>query len=410
MEQISSKNNILSYILLSLLLAFTTFEYFFRYTILTFYLYLFALILYVLVRKYNITSKYIFGFWTLYCLIVFTQVIHGSEISSILGRIIEFIGTLVIAGIINRNFVKCYINIIVIISMYSLLFYILFYIEPAHNYLINELCPLFPSLNTGNITNEVSELGGGKNIIIYNFFSGYTNIKYNVLRNCGPFWEPGQFAVFLNLALFFNIFILKDSKIWSIKNVLILSSIITTFSSGGYTALFLILFLYILISKTNKSFKVLLILALINIIPILIGMDIFGGKVLTSYGNAASGINDGNRFAAFFIQLRMIMESPFIGGESIQSYTQFSSLASGILLPFVYWGIPIGLTFYCFIYVSFRRIIKLYKISNKISLYLFILVLVLAFPQTIITTRWFLLIIMVGLIRFESEIYKLNNK
>ena len=61
---------------------------------------------------------------------------------------------------------------------------------------------MFPSLNVHDAVFE----GGGLNIIIYNFQTAVLLEIVGFLRNCGPFWEPGMYAVFLNIALAFNLF------------------------------------------------------------------------------------------------------------------------------------------------------------------------------------------------------------
>lgn len=62
------------------------------------------------------------------------------------------------------------------------------------------------------------------------------------LRNCGPFWEPGAYQGFLNLALWFELTMkqLRDG-FFKFRVVVFLISIVTTVSTGGYIVMGIII-------------------------------------------------------------------------------------------------------------------------------------------------------------------------
>ena len=81
-------------------------------------------------------------------------------------------------------------------------------------------------------------------------------------RNPGVFWEPGAFAVFIGIALFFE---LKDYKNVSLLKLLIYwIALITTGSTLGYTLLFITILIYILNTKSMKSFGLKLLVTLLG--------------------------------------------------------------------------------------------------------------------------------------------------
>ena len=88
----------------------------------------------------------------------------------------------------------------------------------------------------------------------------YTQL-YNInseelaLRNCGPFWEPGAYQGFLNLAITLLILTnnIRDKKFW-INIAILIVTIITTFSTGGYIVLFFNLLLLIYMEKNVSQF------------------------------------------------------------------------------------------------------------------------------------------------------------
>jgi len=60
------------------------------------------------------------------------------------------------------------------------------------------------------------------------------------LRNPGMFHEPGAFAVFLVFAFAVNL--IKSQRVITTRNIIIVLTIITTFSTAGYLALFATIF------------------------------------------------------------------------------------------------------------------------------------------------------------------------
>lgn len=81
------------------------------------------------------------------------------------------------------------------------------------------------------------------------FFAVVHNSSY-FNSNFGIFWEPGAYQTFINLALYFQLFVLKDLNIRRITIFLI--TIFTTFSTTGYLAALLLFGIY-LISNRDKT-------------------------------------------------------------------------------------------------------------------------------------------------------------
>lgn len=397
----TTSSSFLSYILLYLLLALTTFEYFFRYTPLVYVLYCICfLLVFIRKRDRSLNTKDGVYFAVFYSLTFFIVLINGAGISSAFGRILEIIGTLLISLLIYKDFTKHFVNIMVIISLVALVFYGFYFIEPIRDYLFYDVAPNFPSLNMGNFTNELSDTGGGINIVIHNYHNGGASLRTgNLYRNCGPFWEPGQFAVFLNIALFFNIFF-GEEKRRGLKNAFLMAALISTFSTGGFSAALFLLFISTL--KRSSKFYVKFLAAVVFVVfaVFFVGSEYMGNKIAEEMSSSAE---DASRFSAFSIQLRVITDNPIFGGGNWEDYSHASSAANGILLPFVYWGIPFGLVYYFFILRSFKNLMRQNGHKKNLAFAFFSLILILAFSQTIITTRWFLVFIMVGLFKMVTR-------
>lgn len=397
----NNSSSVLSYIILYLLLAVTSFEYFFRYTPLVYITYILCFLLVIVKQSLKgVDTQDGVLFSIFYSLTFIIILINGGDATSAIGRLLEIIGTFFISVILLKDFTKHFVNVMCFISIIALIFYGFYFIPPVKDYIFSNLVPHFPSLNMGNFTNQLSDTGGGLNIMIHNYHNGGASLRTgNIYRNCGPFWEPGQFAVFLNIALFFNIFG-EGQKRKAIKNFFLVAALISTFSTGGFSAFLFLLFLSSLRKSTKLVGKILAFLVFVAFVSFFLGSDYMGLKIAEEMSGTAE---DDSRFSAFLIQSRVIVDYPLWGGGDWQDYSLAGNSANGILLPFVYWGIPFGLAYYIFVLLSFKKFSRQNGQGKSWAYSFFALVLILAFSQTITVTRWFLVLIMVGFLRTSQQ-------
>jgi hypothetical protein len=153
----------------------------------------------------------------------------------------------------------------------------------------------------------------GESLIIYNL--DYKREGDWFIRNPGPFNEGGVFAVYLILALIINT--IYTSRLWEVKNVLFILSILTTNSTAGYVALFLLIIAYYF--STNKYSPRIIILPVV----ILVGLFFFDSmpflkeKITKQWDYQMSTEIDGKerqgRFLSARIDLKTIKENPLFG-------------------------------------------------------------------------------------------------
>jgi len=308
----------------------------------------------------------------------------------IIGMIITGIGSIAIACILKDKFVEIFTNIIFVIALYSLIIYLLCLAPSIRSFLL-ELSQSYPSLNN----EDAAMIGGGKNFIIYNFHAGYISDIIGFSRNCGPFWEPGMFAFFLNLSLFLEVFI-KAKPVFSLRVIIQIVALISSFSTGGYVAGIVLMIMYSLIKRKSLWTWILLAPLMAIIIFQVSQLEYIGEKIEMQYNTAEYG-SDESRFGAFITQLDMIGNSPIIGGELITDYTTNKTLASGTLLPFVEYGIPMGMLFYILLYKSCRNTSSFSNKTKTIGTTLFLFVIVLSFSQTILLSSTIYLLFYYGL-------------
>lgn len=292
------------------------------------------------------------------------------------GIICSFFGMFAIAWLTKGGFIRAFSNIVSFIAFYSLIIYVLLFIPSVFNYLYNVLSPHFPSLNVEIAVFE----GGGRNFVIYNFFVNYISESIGLRRNCGPFWEPGMFAVYLNLALIFNLFFLKGRQK---HNILLIVSLMSTFSAGGYLSLMFILSGYLLLKEKSLA-DITCIIVLITAIAYFMNAEYVGIKLFSQMDNNEIG-DDGSRFGAFFTQFVMIKDHLLLGGASIADYaTQTRTLASGVLMPIVNYGIFAGSAIYVCYYMACKNLAKLYSQIRYSGELIFAAILFMSFSQTVL--------------------------
>ena len=112
-----------------------------------------------------------------------------------------------------------------------------------------------------------------KKYMDYQTFLAFNIIKTAPNRNCGAFWEPGMFQGFLNFALLLLLTRNNLRKIDYGRIAIIITAIITTYSTTGYFVLLCIIVLYIyrrIYNRLNSLANILLVLFLVF-------MFVFGG-------------------------------------------------------------------------------------------------------------------------------------
>ncbi|MFW6275047.1 MAG: hypothetical protein ACOC2M_00275 [bacterium] len=148
-----------------------------------------------------------------------------------------------IAGMRYRFF-KIYEDFLYILSIIAIVFWVLLNIAPE------TVTETFSIL-------EFSGQEGPESKIAYNFIvytvNDYQEIPQYILnfggiqvfRNSGFAWEPGAFAVYVNIAIFANIVRNRFKLTNKFRLTVLIFALITTFSTTGYMMLVLLLFFYL---------------------------------------------------------------------------------------------------------------------------------------------------------------------
>lgn len=373
-------------------------------TLLLIFLFISGIIFYY--KKLKIDSVLIIFFFFL-LLITFIQYFQFNFISynTAFGTLVRFLLPYFLIKIIGKNYLKYYINILYFFAIISLLFYLPSILFPNFLKILLDI-----SSSTG-----IQKLEVENNLIIY---SARVVTRLGVLRNSGLFWEPGAYSGFLIIALLFNI--VQSEKLWNWGNFIFIITIVSTFSTAGYIALFLTIFFYFATSLKRRGVYYLLIpLFCFGAWFAYFNTDFLGSRInseltetdkneLEYTGRIGSGKKD----------LKDIVKYPFFGrGRNVA--TRFDNFNEKDILEFhrtngvtdfvVKYGLLFSLFYLFNIYKSFNSFCYNYRFNKRFALLMLIVVLTIGFSQTFFQGIFFISLIYLHVLFIEPAKTNINN-
>lgn len=294
----------------------------------------------------------------------------------------------------KEEFRRFFVMIVTGIALFSLIVYV--------------LAPMLKDLSYFPLITNTS----GKTLKCF-FLSNIDVNPDGLLRNWGPFWEPGVFQTYLNLALFF----LFQEKNYSFKASLILIlGIITTFSTTGIISLILILCgEYIKNNKLSQKKIIFSFFAVVGIILLLSNPKIYEIVFGKFNKDNFAFLSTQSRLAGVKVNLQIMAKSPIlgVGVSKLNNYIEtfvvnegltFFSNTNGLLMNFSIYGCLLGV---CYLYALRRFTVS--NFSNKrVSMVLFILLIMQLFAEPLINSYLFNTIIFMT-VGEESKYGKNSN-
>lgn len=153
-------------------------------------------------------------------------------------------------------------------------------------------------------------------VVYYNAIFAVISSSNLTMRNFGIFWEPGAFAIFLNIALYFELF---ENKFNPKKVILYFITIISTVSTLGIFCIFILFFAFITVNKNFISNKIKFFVS-VTAVLCLLGMLVFGDDyILQAFGKLGileeSRVNDSTnvRINAIIYPGTAFLQNPILG-------------------------------------------------------------------------------------------------
>jgi len=288
--------------------------------------------------------------------------------------------------IIGKDIDRYYINSMYFFAIVSLIFWSIISIIPSFKYfLLDNITPLFY---------PITYFPGYDHLIVFtmNFGNG------EFLRNSGAFWEPGGFGIFLNIALIFNL--IRTKKIIEKKNIVFILAVITTFSTGSYITLFILLFAFLIYSKRFSYIIFGIPLIFILATTYFEELPFMYPKILKNIEYAQGNYTNlqRTRFVSALADIDDLRENPIIGKgrfnipryDDVEKFHQSADYRNNGTTKFLAQFGLLGFIFYFFtMYKSFRNYCLLHDFPLKFAYFIIIIIMVAGFSQTIFTKPFF---------------------
>ena len=228
-----------------------------------------------------------------------------------------------------------------------------------------------------------------------------SQFEMGIRRNIGFTWEPGRFSCWIILGMFTNMIRHNFSfiLIWKNKNFLILLlSLLSTFSTTGYSALGIIILCYIL-NKKSFLLKAIIITVSILLIPSILAYPFMKEKIVDlldiendfqtiTYYSEIKEMKEvcPQRFTGLFVSWKNFIHDTLLGyGRLTNSYTTAVTFNNSVTVApsegaigiFAKYGVFVGSFFYYWLSKSSKYLAKTLNYNGK---YLFfILFIVISF-------------------------------
>lgn len=387
MEQINAlkaKANIIDYLIVLFIIAGTGFEWCFGYNEMIFF-WVFPLAILLYLKRLPKLSINFLAFACLYLIWAGIQIGCGLSASGALFNfaIRLFIYYLALTSV--KNLPDVIIRVMYYICIVSLLMYLICLIPQVREGLRTAFANVEP---IGGFEKDAVRSNPGQTMIFYFLPSSLWTDR---IRNPGPFWEPGMFAVFANIALAMQ---LLRHRRFTKETYIILAASISTFSTTGLIATFCILLYYFTIIHRRGS-SIFLIVAVFVGIMAFINSDYGLEKIQDNAADSATY----SRFGAIFYHLKIIALNPIIGnGFDLWNGIKVEVSPNGLSLIFAFWGIPLGILYYILLYRGVRNLAFGMGVRNTLDVvFLFVTFLIVVFSQDATNRHFYLAIMIYGL-------------
>lgn len=366
------KANSWDYILVTLLIAVTGFSFCFRLINVVFFVFgpIAAYLFYKRRRVLNQPAKWFFII--LFCWCYFQFSFGQSTLSAVFNFYIRFVIYYLAATAVNE-FEKVFIKVMYVITVVALICWITSNYIPGGKALMN----LFPTIDIGGGFEKGLTTNPGRDLGFY--------FDSRSFRNSGPFWEPGMFAVFLNIALVLSI--IKNKSITNKTVLIFLAGAVSTLSTTGLITTFAILIWFFGYFKPNAKSVFIFILIACGLLYFL-NSDIGINKINGDMANQ----KEYSRFGAMFYHFTLLKDSILIGrGFASEELPLTFASPNGLSVVIMFWGVPFVVYYYYLLFKSSKKMgisINGFVKQSSVTVAVFVTILMVAFSQDV-TTRHF---------------------
>lgn len=382
------KGDLLRMSLILFLMAISGFMSFFFMRQLIFVLFPF-LLYWFLSRRVSYPSRFRCLLLLFVILLLLQTFFHEGVYSVVLTQALRLFTISLIAMFIGLRFKGLYLKLVYWICLLSLILWTGCMIVPGFESFLLRLAEFLPEFRS----TEFLETTTNPSKSLY----FYTVSTVGSIRNSGPFFEPGMYAVFVILALVMSLF--GDNRLLSRYNVVFILTIITTFSTSGYLALFFLLLVYVYIRRGHLFFKLLLLLCLPVLLLQFLRISFISDKIAEEIEYRDLSYS---RIGAMYYHWEKIRQSPLVGFgmnpwpvTPMDAYVPEGAVSpNGLTIIAVIWGIPFTILYFLLLYCAVSCLVD--ARSTMVRVVAFVAVLLVLFSQDVTNREIFYMLIFWG--------------
>lgn len=395
-------NKITDYALVYLMVAFSGIPFFYYGGIFFMFVMLLFPLAVVIIRRRK-PHRFIVGYFIVVALLLFFQTIkfYHLAVSTYAGFMIRLLFAYLVLLAVGKKSIKYYIDILAFSVVTSLFFNIISYVPAVNNFLTHSIAPLFdhPLLMYEKYTIWPQ-------FILYTINWRGESIGSTLMRNSGPFWEPGAFAGFLLLAILMNT-IIKKRLIGDKINHILFLGLFSTFSTTGLIAGFMLIALYYLLWGSGWSKLIIVPIMVMGGITAYISFDFLGTKIDRAMDVANIGYN--TRFKSAMLDIEDFAKNPVLG-MGMTKETRFEGKTqrrvihrnNGVTNLLATYGIVIFIAYFYLIWLSFRKMCVKYDFHKEFAWIALLIVLAAGFSEIFFNKIFFYSLTMMHLLYLPS--------
>ncbi len=372
---------ITDYTLVYLMIAFSGIPFFY-YSGIQLIIPMLLLPLCVAVFRKRKIDRFIIIYFIVVLILLFLQTIKFYFLiySTYAGLIVRLLFAWLVLVAVGQKTIRYYIRILVFSVITGLFFNIISYIPAINQLLTHGIAPLFdhPLLMHEKYTIWPQ-------FILYTINFRGEGIDGFIMRNSGPFWEPGAFAGFILIALLMNIIISKQLLSNRVNHILLLG-LISTFSTTGMVAAFTLVSGYYLIWGTGWSRLIIVPLLLIGGLTAYQSFAFLGTKIDKAMDIANIGYN--TRFKSAQLDLNDFVKNPLLG-MGMTKETRFEGETkhriihrnNGVTNLLATYGLFIFIAYFALIWLSFHRLCLHFYFDPRFAWLALLIILMMGFSE-----------------------------
>lgn len=146
----------------------------------------------------------------------------------------------------------------------------------------------------------------------YSYLLGVIKVQPGLqYRNFGPFWEPGVYQIYLNIAIAYLLF-LRD-KILKIPLICLVIALVTTFSTTGYICFSIILCALLWKKSIVANRRIIPLIMLVAVLGVILLSNEYVSEVVFGKFKDGGNVSFLIRISAIEFYGKVILENPYLG-------------------------------------------------------------------------------------------------